>query len=164
MTGVTADRKLVLAYGVWREWKAMPGLPPSPTTGLHKRLAKQYAAVDVEEYNTTKLCCRCHGETTYDDDCKRTRTKTRKDGKTIEKEVPKRGIRRCDSEKCKGLRWNRDLNAAINIRCNLLYAIQNSGQWHPKFRRPPMDLGAAQLPFSTSHGPTDPCGVSILTQ
>ena len=47
--------------------------------------------------------------------------------------VPKRGIRRCNSVTCGGRRWNRDLNAAINIRANLMHAIDNGGKWHPKF-------------------------------
>jgi hypothetical protein len=50
--------------------------------------------------------------------------------------VPKRGIRRCDSATCGGRRWNRDLNAAINIRANLMHAIDNGGRWHAKFKRP----------------------------
>ncbi len=39
------------------------------------------------------------------------------------------GIRRCNSTICGGLRrWNRDHNAAINIRANLLHYL-NTGTW-----------------------------------
>jgi hypothetical protein len=39
------------------------------------------------------------------------------------------GIRRCNSATCGGFRrWNRDHNAAINIRANLLHYL-NNGTW-----------------------------------
>lgn len=129
LTSVTAGTTVIFAYGDWREKKAMPGLPPSPTTGLRRRLAKQFTVVDVVEHNTTKLCCRCHSPTTEVKEY----TRKRRDGT----DVPKRGIRRCNSVQCGGLFWNRDLNAAINIRHNFIHAIMNNGQWHEKFKRPP---------------------------
>jgi hypothetical protein len=53
--------------------------------------------------------------------------KKKKDGK--EEWVPVWGIRRCNSATCGGLRrWNRDHNAAINIRVNLLHYFE-SGAW-----------------------------------
>ena len=58
-----------------------------------------------------------------------TRTRILKDGR----KVPLRGIRCCNNEKCGGLlRWNRDHNAAINIRVNGIHWIQ-TGKWHPDF-------------------------------
>jgi hypothetical protein len=43
--------------------------------------------------------------------------------------VPVWGIRRCNSAICGGFcRWNRDHNAAINIRANLLHYL-DSGTW-----------------------------------
>ncbi len=42
--------------------------------------------------------------------------------------IPLWSIRRCNSATCEGRRWNRDHNAAINIRANLLHYL-NNGTW-----------------------------------
>ena len=53
-------------------------------------------------------------------------------------EVCLRGIRRCNNEECGGpnahhrLLWNRDHNAAINIRNNLLHRLKHN-RWDPLF-------------------------------
>jgi len=63
---------------------------------------------------------------------KRLCKKKKKDGK--EEWVPVWGIRRCNSATCGGLRrWNRDHNAAINIRANLLHYL-NNGTWPQRHR------------------------------
>jgi hypothetical protein len=129
----TFGKNAVLAYGDWSAGYAMKHLAPTPTRGLRARLAKKLKVVMVEEYNTTKLCSRCHGETVPDPVLKR--EVICKDGSKRKDSV--RGIRRCYSAKCGGRYWNRDLNAAINIASNLRYAIQHQGQRHPQFRRPP---------------------------
>ena len=52
--------------------------------------------------------------------------------------VSLRGIRRCTNVECGGpdahheLLWNRDHNAAINIRQNLLHRLEH-GRWDPLF-------------------------------
>jgi hypothetical protein len=121
----------IIAYGDSSGWHALPGLAPSPTTGLRKRLrAKQHQGlqvVDVPEAFTTLTCSSCGGRTAPD----LTRaTRKRQDGTLISP----RGIRRCNSEQCGGLRWNRDHNAAINIRTNLLYRMAH-GRFDPRFAR-----------------------------
>ena len=61
------------------------------------------------------------------EDPTRKRKCVRKDGK--EEWVSVWGIRHCNSAICGGLRrWNRDHNAAINIRANLLHYAE-SGAW-----------------------------------
>ena len=57
-----------------------------------------------------------------------------------EKEYPVRGIRRCQNEECRVI-MNRDYNAAINIRQNLLHYIQH-GDWCPRFKRNQNTLGS----------------------
>ena len=106
----------------------MKGLESSPTSSFRNRLAKKVKVILVPEYYTTKTCSKCLGSLEPDP----TRTFKRKDGAF----VPLRGIRRCHNEKCGGfLRWNRDYNAAINIRTNLMYYLKHD-VWHPSFLSP----------------------------
>jgi hypothetical protein len=122
----------VLAYGDWSSGYAMPGLAPTPTTGLRRRLAQKLHVVLVSEYRTSKTCSRCHGPAEADP----TRTRLVKCRDDVVRSFPVRGIRRCNSDECGGrLRWDRDHNAAINIRANLLHAIHHDGRWHPSFAR-----------------------------
>ncbi|CAH6420238.1 Hypothetical protein UVM_LOCUS91 [uncultured virus] len=123
----TFGKDAVLAYGDWSAWHGMKGLPSSPTNALRRRLAQRLRVVDIPEFRTTKTCSRCHGMVAGDP----SRLCTLKDGR----KVPTRGIRRCNSDLCGGLlRWNRDHNAAINMRETLLHRIR-TGEWHPAFRR-----------------------------
>jgi hypothetical protein len=114
----------VIAYGNASGFHALAGLPSSPTQGLRARLrAKAHLGlqvVPVPEAYTTLTCSRC-GATLKEDP---TRARYTDAGRL----VAPRGIRRCHSANCGGLRWNRDHNAAINIRANLLHRLQN-GRW-----------------------------------
>jgi len=121
--------RLIVAYGNGSGFHALRGSPPSPTTGLRKRFrAKAHqglVVIDTPEYGTSKMCSYCKGELMEDPHRKRKRE--RKDGK--KDLVSVWGIRRCNSANCGGLRrWNRDHNAAINIRANLLHYLE-SGTW-----------------------------------
>jgi hypothetical protein len=125
-----AAPRLIIAYGNGSGFHALCHSPPSPTTGLQRRfLAKAHQGVVVvintpEDY-TSSRCSRCGGEVV--EDPKRKRLRKKEDGK--EEWVPVWGIRRCNSVTCGGLhRWNRDHNAAINIRANLLHYL-NNGTW-----------------------------------
>lgn len=64
-----------------------------------------------------------------------------------------RGIRRCNSAHCGGRRrWNRDHNAAINIRQNLLLSMEH-GTWYPRFSpHPPSGAAAAFNASSEASG------------
>jgi hypothetical protein len=125
----------------------MKGLAPSPTVGFRNRIAQKYKVIIVPEKNTTKTCSRCLGPATKDD----TRIAKRKKGlkNLYKRRTAVRGLRRCDNDICKGLinreqhmesipkgplRWNRDHNAAINIRSNFIHFLQK-GVWHPCFKK-----------------------------
>ena len=129
--------RLIIAYGDGSGFHALRNSPPSPTTGLQKRfLARAHQGVvviDTPEYCSSKMCSRCGGEVVEDPTRKRKLAKSRrykKNGKLVEF-VPVWGIRRCNSAICGGhCRWNRDHNAAINIRANLLHYLE-TGAWPP---------------------------------
>jgi transposase len=90
-------------------------------------LAKHFTVVDVPEGNTTKRCFKCEkGEM-----CPAMKREVPKWNKDSDKLVDVRGIRRCNNADC-GVLMNRDYNAAMNIRKNLLYRIEHEG-WHPCF-------------------------------
>jgi hypothetical protein len=121
----TFGRDAIIAYGSGSGFHALPGSPASPTVGLCARLAAKkhlgLRIVPTPEAYTTVTCSRC-GDTLKTDPTR---------AKWIEKAnrfVPPRGIRRCHSATCQGLRWNRDLNAAINIRANLIWRLEY-GVW-----------------------------------
>lgn len=113
----------VLAYGSWNRSSQMKGLIPSPTSGIRRKLSRHFTVIDVSEYNTTKTCCKCE-EKTMGSFLKREDKKGRL--------VDVRGIRRCQNEEC-GVIMNRDYNASINIRKNLICYIKN-GHWCEKFK------------------------------
>jgi len=137
----------VIAYGSWSRTTQMRGLIPSPVIGMQKLLAKHFDVVVVPEYNTTQTCSKCMKGKMCEvlkrpcPRCKSLQTKVdstevvlckRCKRKGQQKMEDVRGLRRCNNEDC-AVYMNRDYNAAMNIRCNLLHYV-NTGQWHPSFR------------------------------
>ena len=91
----------------------------SPTSIIKKKFIdackKDAQLVDVDEYNTSKICYRCHGDLKI---VLRKSQEINKNGthETRVREV--RGLRRCESSSCLRLGrpyLDRDLNAAANI-------------------------------------------------
>jgi len=137
----TFGRDVVVAYGAWESWGGMKGMASSPGAGFRRRLAQRVTVVVVPEYYTTKTCSRCGEEVKEDPTRMAVRRivttaaeERRKKSGREQSAYPVRGIRCCTSNICGGYkRWNRDLNAAINIRNNLLHALQNNREWDPLF-------------------------------
>ena len=132
--------RVIVAYGDGTGFHALRHSAPSPTTGLRRRLrAKAHqglVVIDTPEPGTSKYCARCHGELKEDPTRTRTRRRVVDEEVQLQEKVPLWGIRRCNSATCGGLRWNRDHNAAINIRNNLLHYLE-SGTWPPPPPPPP---------------------------
>lgn len=126
--GKVFGQDIILAYGAGAGWHAIKGMASTPTTGLRRRIAQKYSTVTIDEFRTTITCSRCRGKVEKDYSRRITHIEDKK-------EVPLRSIRCCYNALCGGFRrWNRDYNAAINIRANLLHWIQH-GQWDPSFTR-----------------------------
>lgn len=117
--GKTFGENVILAYGTWGQWSRMKGLASSPTTGLKRRIAQRYTVIDTSEYNTTRTCSRCHTLIKGDP----SRMKKRKNSDIWD---CLRSIRLCwNKDYCGGfLRWDRDHNAAINIRAQLIHRLE----------------------------------------
>lgn len=113
----------VLSIGDWDCMYQYRGIHPSPTSGVKRKLCKHFKVFKVPEAYTTMTCYKCsqrHMEKhSYRNDAK---------GKPI---YP-HGIRHCQNESC-GVFMERDYNAALNIRRNMLYYIQN-GEWMKQFQ------------------------------
>jgi hypothetical protein len=127
----------IVAYGNASGFHALPGLPPSPTVGLRRRLtARGLTVVGTPEPWTTHSCSRC-GHLLRED-----WTRAREDPLTHRRRAP-HGIRHCSSVPCGGpaggLRWTRDYNAALNLKQNLVHRLRH-GRWPD--RRPPESAAA----------------------
>jgi len=114
--------KIVLAYGNWSSNFQMKGCMPALGAGFKNMLAKHFTVINTPEAYTTKTCSRCEER-----NLKGWLKRENKNGvlRTV------RGIRRCQNEKC-GVIFDRDYNAAINIKRNLQHFILY-GNWNPNF-------------------------------
>jgi len=95
---------------------------PTPTKAVIKALCPKYPTKVqlIDEYNTSRLCSKCHQELTY------TNMKT----KSKKQNVRVQYCRRCNQY------WNRDVNAALNMRALYVYQRDNDGAQMPAFKRP----------------------------
>lgn len=100
----------IIAYGGGRFDHASRGRFPTPNKHLFVQLKRRCRTRLTPEYNTSKLCSNCRHELTATDFY---------------------AVKRC--ELCL-ITWNRDVNAARNIREVFLYRNQNHGERIPEFR------------------------------
>lgn len=129
----TFSSSAIIAYGAATGFHALPGSAPTPTEGLRKRLRiAGLRVIRTPEAYSSKLCCRCHKELTK---CYVVRYKVDRDGHMYRHTYSPRDLRYCQSCEDQLERfWNRDLNAAINIRNNLLYRLKSKDHsWNPIF-------------------------------
>ena len=109
---------------------------PSPTGALRIALARRFNVIDTDEYGTTKLCCKCGvGEMMplpIDEAFSINHRALHRGGDEAYHKRPVRGLRRCNNVECATL-FDRDHNAAINIRANALHHIRHRC-WDPRFR------------------------------
>lgn len=106
-------RETIVAYGGGQFSSTSPGYAPTPVKGLFERLKKSCFVRKVPEYRTTKTCSGC-------------------DRQLEEADHPR--ILRCNNN-CKII-WNRDINAAINLRRVWLHLNANAGRRPEPFLPP----------------------------
>lgn len=99
-----SPKDVVIAYGDWSRSSQMKHFMPTPGIGLRKVIAKRFQTVSVDEFRTSKLCCKCHKELEH-----------------YRNEENKKVFRclicsECGSSESKISRFvTRDLNSALNI-------------------------------------------------
>ncbi|CAH6420741.1 Hypothetical protein UVM_LOCUS231 [uncultured virus] len=130
--------RAVLAYGAWVKPSAfaIKGTVGGPGVGLRRMLAKHFTVVVVPEYHTTETCHRCLRLDQVGKMCpmQSRPSKSPRYRRLPEEKKPLvdvRALRRCQNEKC-GVWMNRDYNAALNIRANLMHRLAH-GRYHPAF-------------------------------
>ena len=95
----------VIAYGDWSRSSQMRHFVPTKGVGMRKLIARRFLTVTVNEFRTSKLCCKCHRPLERD--------ATKKKKKVFRCLI----CPGCDSSESKQPTfWTRDLNSALNIR------------------------------------------------
>ena len=98
----------VIAYGDWSRSSQMRNFVPTKGVGMRKLIARRFCTVSVDEFRTSKLCCRCHGQ------LQNLRVEQQKKTKKVYRCLI---CPECESSKSKQPTFvTRDLNAALNIR------------------------------------------------
>jgi hypothetical protein len=103
----------VVAFGAAKICSTGKNETSIPTTSVSRRCSNHYKTILVDEYNTTKICNRCHQKTSKVMDRKSLNLVTAKIT-----QYPIRGLRRCNSNEdiCRPKTLlHRDKNASINI-------------------------------------------------
>ena len=104
----TFGEDAVIAYGDWSRTTQMKHFMPTKGVGLRKLVAKRFQTVSINEFRTSKLCCRCHDELCH---------------LQVKQENKNKKVFRClvcngcaSSESKQPVFVTRDLNSAQNIR------------------------------------------------
>jgi hypothetical protein len=151
----------VIVLGDWSTNSHFGHRAPTPNKRLTNLLRKKISVIDVDEYNTSKLCSVCHQElekpllTKKPRQEKKKELKSRGDKKKPRSIRPTRpttnnknelksegeimearpwSVRRCINNDCNRTFWNRDTNAALNILHLFLCLAQNKERPGP-FKR-----------------------------
>ena len=99
----------VIAYGDWSRSTQMRHFVPTKGVGMRKLIARRFLTVSVNEFRTSKLCCKCHGPLQH--------LRVGSDATKKKKVFRCLICPGCDSSESKRPTfWTRDLNSALNIR------------------------------------------------
>jgi len=101
----TFGDNIIIGYGNWSRDTQMKGCLPTMNKGLRRLICKKYDTVSINEYNTSKKCCKC------------------KENLINYKDKKNKKVHRllvCSSDECVTLKKpiayrSRDINAALNI-------------------------------------------------
>uniref|UniRef100_A0A6C0CSH1 Transposase n=1 Tax=viral metagenome TaxID=1070528 RepID=A0A6C0CSH1_9ZZZZ len=125
----------VIAYGDWSRTTQMKHFMPTKGVGLRKLVAKRFQTVSVNEFRTSKLCCRCHDELCH------LRVKEDNINKKVFRCLVCNGC--ASSESKQPVFVTRDLNSAQNIR-------QLALDWLNERKRPSVFHRTEGLTFTLS--------------
>jgi len=113
--------QVCIAYGDWSNQAGIKGHPSAPVKGFARALRRRATVVPMDEYKTSKLCSLCHHTLE-----KARLIATNDNG---EYELRKnRNVLRCPNSACRANFWNRDVNAARNIRALLAARLMGLGR------------------------------------
>jgi hypothetical protein len=113
IAGGENPERVVVVYGGASFNPCSRGHPPTPNKHLYKEIKKRFRSRLINEYNTSKLCSKC-------------------DNILVQSDIW--SIKSCNNPNC-WTRWNRDVNAARNIRRVFLHMNANGGERPEAFRR-----------------------------
>ncbi len=117
----TKDQKeIIIAYGDWSIGKQLRGFMPTKGIGLKRTLSKYFRIINIDEYNTSKMCHYCGKET--EKFMKRKNPKPYKDN-----EIIVHGLLRCKNVICNKY-FERDFNGAFNIRKICISYLKNKAK------------------------------------
>ena len=144
----------VIAYGDWSRSSQMRHFVPTKGVGMRKLIAKRFCTVSVNEFRTSKLCCKCFGQLEHlcvksdaeklpkkDDLKNKGISQTIKKDSIAKKKKKKKKVFRClicpeceSSESKQPTFVTRDLNSALNIQQLALQWMKDKTRPEP-FRR-----------------------------
>jgi hypothetical protein len=109
-------KNIIIAYGDWSRTSQMKHFMPTKNKGLRTLIEKKYKTVSINEYNTSKNCCKCYNKLEY----------MKHNG---EKTFRHLCCHKClSSENKKTAFKTRDANSAINIMNLFKYYCKNKGR------------------------------------
>jgi hypothetical protein len=126
-----------IAYGDWSRATQMKHFIPTKGIGLRKLIAKRFKTISINEFRTSKLCCKCHEELCH--------MKVQK-GDQNKKVFRCLICKGCESLESKQTTFvTRDLNSALNIR-------QLALDWMNERKRPLVFQRTTGLTITPSSG------------
>jgi len=100
-----SPEEVIIGYGNWSRSTQMKNYESTINKGLRKLIHKKYDTLTINEHNTSKKCCGCHGDLVHHKDTK---------GKEIFRLLK---CSKCVSAAHKQIVFRtRDVNSAVNIR------------------------------------------------
>lgn len=116
------DKKCIIAYGSGGFSSTSKGHAPTPNKHLFLELKKRCKVRLVSEYRTSQVCSNCSAQL---------------------QQTKHWGLKKCNNHSAEGIPytfrfltlWNRDLNAARNIRFMFLYRNANRNEMPDDFRK-----------------------------
>ncbi|KAI3658844.1 hypothetical protein MP638_006559, partial [Amoeboaphelidium occidentale] len=139
------DSNCIVAYGASKFNCLSKGHAPTPNKHRVVELRKRCRTRLVSEYRTSQVCANCNSqlEAVYIKYQTKDHKKKKKSKQKLRKKKLCWGLKKCINHSAEGIPynfrcltlWNRDLNAARNIRFMFLYRNANKNEMPDEFRK-----------------------------